>query len=226
MKWIKNYNLFLFDFDGLLVNTEELHCAAYHEMCRARGFDLDWDLNTFFRSAHVSATALKENIYRKFPELHAQEPRWEVLYEEKKAAYQKLLQKGGLKLLPGVSELLEALSAANIPRCVVTNSPKIQVEEIKQQLPLLKTIPHWVTRECYQKPKPDPESYLKGIETAGKGGDKIIGFEDSMRGLKALLGAGVQDALLICPADHPQLEEPIPQGVRHFTSFSRIVDLY
>lgn len=226
MDWIKNYNLFLFDFDGLLVNTEELHLAAYQEMCRARGFNLDWDINTFFRSAHVSATALKENIYRLFPELYKQEPRWEVLYEEKKAAYQRLLGNGGLKLLPGVESLLQALNAEQIRRCVVTNSPKVQVEEIQKQLPLLKTIPLWVTREHYQKPKPDPESYRKGIEMLGKSGDKIIGFEDSMRGLKALLSAGVKDAVLICPSDHPQMEEPIPQGVRCFSSFLDIPNTY
>lgn len=225
MKWIKDYHLFLFDFDGLLVNTEELHFAAYCEMCKARGFTLDWDLNTFFKSAHTSATALKDNIYHKFPDLYLQEPRWEVLYEEKKIAYQKLLRKGGVKLLPGVEILLQALDVAKIRRCVVTNSPKIQVEAIKDQLPVLKTIAHWITREDYHKPKPDPEPYLKGIEMMGQDMDRIVGFEDSIRGLTALIGAGIKDAILICPADHPQMKNRLPEGVRHFTSFLEIRNL-
>ena len=33
MDWIKKYQLFLFDFDGLLVNTEEMHFLAYKQMC-------------------------------------------------------------------------------------------------------------------------------------------------------------------------------------------------
>lgn len=222
MNWIQNYDLFLFDFDGLLVNTEELHFAAYKEMCRARGFHLNWNLNTFFRAAHFDSQGLKQGIYQTFPELYIQEPKWEVLYAEKKAAYQRILEQGNVKLLSGVRELLIALERANIRRCVVTNSPQVQVEAIKQKLPLLHSIPLWVTREHYKKPKPDPESYKKAIEMIGQPGDRIIGFEDSTRGLKALLGAGVKEAVLICPLDHPQMDGPLPQGVRQFVS---IVDL-
>jgi len=222
MEWIRNYHLFLFDFDGILVNTEELHFAAYREMCRARGINLDWDLNTFFQSAHLSATALRENLYATFPQLYAQEPRWEVLYDEKKAVYQRLIEKESVKLLPGVEPLLKALERAEVCRCVVTHSSKVQVEAIQDQLPLLKTIPRWVTRECYDKPKPNPESYRKAIEVMGKEGDRIIGFEDSIKGLTALINAGVKDSILVCSSDHPQMNSPIPQGARHFSSFLEI----
>lgn len=223
MKWIRNYDLFLFDFDGLLVNTEELHFAAYKQMCRARGFHLEWDLGAFFRAAHFDSQGLKNGIYQTFPELYAQEPKWEVLYAEKKTAYQQILEQGDVKLLPGVEGLLSSLEGADIRRCVVTNSPGVQIEAIKEKLPLLHSIPLWVTREYYKNPKPDPESYKKAIEMIGRPGDRIIGFEDSTRGLTALLRAGVKDAVLVCPLDHPQMGDPLPEGVRHFNS---IVDLH
>ena len=219
MQWIQKFDLFLFDFDGLLVNTEDLHFAAYQEMCRRRGYDLDWSLSEFFEAAHFSATGLKEGIYQKFPALFKEEPQWEVLYAEKKACYQELLEKGNLSLLPGVEEVLTALEKAGKRRCVVTNSAKIQIDLIKEKLPLLKTISVWFTRETYKEPKPSPECYLKAIEMVGKPGDRIIGFEDSTRGLQSLQGAGVKTTLLICPPDHPQMKEGNFEGI-YFPSFS------
>jgi HAD superfamily hydrolase (TIGR01509 family) len=223
MDWIQKFDLFLFDFDGLLVNTEELHSAAYREMCRRRGYRLDWSLSEFFEAAHFDATGLREGIYRQFPALLEQEPRWEVLYAEKKKCYQELLEKGDLSLMPGVKEVLIALEHAGKRRCVVTNSTKAQVDLIKEKLPLLKTIPIWFTRENYQEPKPHPECYLTALRQLGQPGDRVIGFEDSTRGLKSLQDAGVRTALLICPPDHPQMENF--KGA-HFPSFSSIVDLH
>jgi HAD superfamily hydrolase (TIGR01509 family) len=222
MQWIQGFDLFLFDFDGLLVNTEELHCAAYRQMCHRRGYNLDWTLFQFFQVAHFDSTGLKNAIYQKFPELEKQEPRWEVLYAEKKQCYQELLEKGDLTLMPGVAELLRALEQAEKRRCVVTNSTKLQVDLIKEKIPLLQTIPVWFTREDYQQPKPHPECYLKAISQLGRPGDKVIGFEDSTRGFQALCDAGVPFPLLIGPPDHPQMEKF--KGT-YFPSFHSIVNL-
>jgi beta-phosphoglucomutase len=221
MQWIQKYDLFLFDFDGLLVNTEDLHFAAYREMCQRRGCNLDWTLSKYFEVAHFSATGLKEQLYKKFPELFKQEPSWDVLYVEKKACYQELLEKGNLSLLPGVEEVLIALEKVGKRRCVVTNSPKIQVDLIKEKLPILNTIPIWFTRETYQNPKPHPEGYMMAIKQLGQPGDNVIGFEDSTRGLQSLQSAGVKTSLLICPSDHPQMKEGKFEKI-YFPSFSVI----
>jgi beta-phosphoglucomutase len=217
MDWIQKFDLFLFDFDGLLVNTEDLHYAAYLEMCRRRGFDLKWTLSEFFQAAHLSATGIQEGIYRLFPNLLAP---WDVLYAEKKKIYQELLEKGEFALLPGVEEVLKAVEGKR--RCVVTNSTKAQTDLVKEKIPILQSIPHWFTRESYAEPKPAPECYLNAIEQLGQPKDRMIGFEDSVRGLKALRGAGVSVTLLICPQDHPQLKQPALLEGFYFPSFEAI----
>ncbi|MGD0665742.1 MAG: HAD hydrolase-like protein, partial [Rhabdochlamydiaceae bacterium] len=47
MDWTDKFDLFLFDFDGLLVDTEELHFKAYQMLCQGRGYKLPWDINRF-----------------------------------------------------------------------------------------------------------------------------------------------------------------------------------
>ena len=85
MRWIHQFQLFLFDFDGLLVNTEELHFLAYKKMCSNRGFNFDWSFERYCESANYIADLLKHELYEKFPLLYEMEPSWDVLYAEKKA---------------------------------------------------------------------------------------------------------------------------------------------
>jgi beta-phosphoglucomutase len=218
MKWINDFQLFLFDFDGLLVDTEGLHYAAYVNMMAARGYKLDWTFAEYSEMAHLNQTAIREGLYAKFPDL---DPNWDQLYSEKKAAYQELILAGNLKLMPGVAPLLKALKEAKIRRCVVTHSPLSQIQLIRSKLPHLNTIPNWVTREDYEKPKPDPECYLRAIQLYGKPGDKIIGFEDSVRGLQALKGTPALP-VLICPSHHPLLEIALEGNVLHFETLEKI----
>ena len=218
MKWINDFQLFLFDFDGLLVNTEHLHFQAYIDMMAARGFQLDWSFNQFCNVAHLNSTALREALYAQFPTL---DPDWESLYADKKRIYLELLGTGRVELMPGVALLLKALEKNKIRRCVVTNSLYEQIVQIRSQVPLLESIPHWITREQYSKPKPDPEGYLKAIQLYGQKGDRIIGFEDSIRGLQSLRQTPALP-VLICSSHHPLLEMAADSSLVHYESFEQI----
>lgn len=221
MRWIHNYKLFLFDFDGLLVNTEELHFLAYKMMCKNRGFDLDWTFERYCQSAHYSADVLKNELYEKFPLLKEMEPSWDKLYGEKKQIIVDLLKMGHAELMPGVEKLLLSLNEANINRVVVTHSPIELIEAVRENHPILKTIPNWITRHDYHLPKPNSECYLKAISLYGEGVDEIIGFEDTPRGMQALLGTRA-NPVLICKAPYPEIPSFIERGVKHFPSFQSI----
>lgn len=216
---IRNYQLYLFDFDGLLVNTEEIHFEAYQRMCADRGVELMWTFSQYCQIAHYTSDALKKGIYGHLPQLFEQEPDWHVLYQEKKKIVVDLLNQGKVHMMPGAEKLLETLQMANITRCVVTNSPEEQIRIIKKKNPILQTIPFWFTRESYTHPKPHPECYLNAIEKLGKSGGKAIGFEDSPRGLRALLPTSAKP-ILVTQVDYPEIPQFIEEGVLHLTSLN------
>lgn len=221
MKWIQAFQLFLFDFDGLLVDTEYLHYQSYIDMMASLGYVLDWDFARYCEVAHINETALREELYSKFPHL---DPNWKRIYQKKNQIFLELLSRAEVKLMPGVARLLQALEKAQIRRCVVTNSGRELTQIIRARLPILNTIPYWVTREEYHNPKPDPECYLRAIELYGKEGDKIIGFEDSIRGLQALQQTPAFP-VLICSSSHPLVNASALDGVVHFNSFEKINSL-
>ncbi len=218
MKWYNNYKLILFDFDGLLVNTEELHYAAYQTMLRNRGFPFPWDFPRYCQAAHYEATALRDQLYQEFPALYALEPNWDVLYKEKKEAYSSLINSDAIQMMPGVEEMLTELADNDVTSCVVTHSIHEHITLIREKSPILNTIPLWITREHYTTPKPCSECYLKAIELYAKDGDAIIGFEDSPRGIRALLGTRAQPVIL-STIPYPEIEEFSSLGVWHFTDF-------
>lgn len=222
MQWLNQFQLFLFDFDGLLVNTEEIHFMAYQRMCKNRGFDLDWSFTRYCQSAHYESDALKKDIYATFPQLHAMEPSWDVLYAEKRKAVIDLLNEGAVHLMPGVEEMLAALDNAKIKRAVVTHSPEELVRVVRNKHPILNTIPHWITRQDYTHPKPHPECYIKAIEKLAASGEQVIGFEDTPRGIRALMGSKATP-VLICTAEYPEISDFIKQGVKRYSSFMELL---
>ncbi len=223
MNWIQNFDLFLFDFDGLLVDTENLHFRAYQELCQRRGNALPWDLNRFMQIAHADAGGIRREISALFPRMVEQEI-WDHLYAEKKAIYESLIEQGNLSLLPGVEPLLLKLASEGKRRCVVTNSTKKQTDAIRARIPALQSIPHWFTRESYERPKPAPDGYLKALQELKSEGDRVIGFEDSMRGYNSLQQAGIPTPVLICHPSHPQLLGAKPELL--VSSFSEVNGLF
>lgn len=226
MKWIKNFHLFLFDFDGLLVNTEYLHYLAYKNTLANRGYNLIWDFAKYASLALYEATAIKEGIYKEFPRLYQEEPNWDVLYQEKKEAYLLLLANQNDLLMPGVHELLLTLQKHNIKRCVVTHSPKEQVEVLKKKNPALETIPFWITRQDYKNPKPDPECYDIAIKRYAEANEKIIGFEDSLRGFQALQQNPVTPVCISKVISKKEVSKYAIKPFFHFPTITDIVDVH
>lgn len=223
MEWIHHYQLFLFDLDGLLVNTESLHYLAYKNMLQAHNHILPWDFNRYCMTAHYHSDKIAEEFLELFPDLYSQGHTWDDLYNEKKQMIMDLMKSGEVSLMPGVYELLEALHQAKIKSCLVTHSPDDLVSIARSRHPILDTIPYRITRHDYTHPKPHPEAYLKAIDAYAAPGDRIIGFEDTPRGLRALMGT-IARPVLICEVNYPEIPEFVRQGVSHFPTFAAITD--
>ena len=194
--------LVLFDFDGLLVDTEKLHYLAYQEALQKWGCPLDINFETYISLAHhESGKGLKDYIERTFPTLSG---KWSEVRGDKLIIYSHLVQTN-IELMPFVSVLLISLTEKNIPSCVVTNSLKKDVDAIKSHHPTLNLIPHWITRENYEKPKPQPDGYLTALKLFPEiAPSDALGLEDTLKGIHALQAASIP-AILICDSHHPQL---------------------
>jgi HAD superfamily hydrolase (TIGR01509 family) len=215
------FDLYLFDFDGLLVNTEEVHFQAYREACRQKNLSLSWTFYDFCRHAHYSAIGIREALSKIDP-LLKDDLEWKSFYHLKTESYLLLLKAGQVHLMPGVEKFLSYLIKNKSLTCVVTHSTRSMIESIRNTHPLLQKIDHWITREDYKEPKPSPDGYLTAMERYLKPHGKAIGFEDSLKGLESLIKSGAK-AIWVTPIEYPEMEEKLQQGVLVYPTFEKIV---
>jgi HAD superfamily hydrolase (TIGR01509 family) len=221
MHFLDNYDTFLFDLDGLLINTEETHFKAYERTCQKRGYTLPWTFHDFIQMAHYSSTAVRDYVYQTFPKLKEEAPDWQTIHQEKTANFLALLEEGAVDFMPGAAPFLKWALDSGKSVAIVTNSLRSLVDAITVHLPLLKEVPLWLTRECYAQSKPAPDGYLLAYEKIGKR-ERTIGFEDTPRGIEALLQTPIQ-AVIISTFIYPEIERFKGKGVVHYSSFEELL---
>jgi HAD superfamily hydrolase (TIGR01509 family) len=202
---------FLFDLDGLLVDSEPLHFEAFTSICLNYGLTVPWDFKTYCQKAHTQSMGLKTATLELLPEA---ETIWPELYHKVKLKFAELVSLKPLPLMPGVSQFLELIIAKGKKIAVVTNSSSLMVMAILDKQPMLGQIPLWITREDYHHAKPAPDGYLKALDTLKISKDRACGFEDSPRGLKALKASGLRAFFI---SSHHEYQQD------HFASFTQLL---
>ena len=221
MLLLNTYETFLFDLDGLLINTEMIHFKAYERACQNRGYTLQWTFDDFIRMAHYNSTAVRDFVYATFPKLREEAPDWKTIHQEKTVQFLALLDEGAVSFMPGAEEFLKWSLDSGKSVGVVTNSLFSLVEAFMEHLPLLKRVPLWLTRESYAQAKPAPDGYLLAYEKIGKG-KRVIAFEDTPRGIEALLQTSIQP-VIVSSFLYPEIERFKGLGVHHYLSFEDLL---
>ena len=175
---------FLFDFDGVIVDSFESHYSAWTSAFKEL-FDKDI---TPFPKMHAGKSPMIIAEYF-----------CSVIGEEKRTKELFLLKDEHIKthfkvpnLLPGVREFTSLLSEEKIPYGIASNATKLFLKNSIHHLNLNFTTVFGV--QDYVKPKPAPEAYILLAETLGfKESDfkDIWVFEDSLTGTKAAKAAGM-----------------------------------
>lgn len=177
----------LFDLDGTLVDTMSLHHLAYASVFSQYGGVLmreDFDtfsgppavitIPRFARAAGIDPFAMPETS-----QLHA----------EKKVAFEQLLQKTPLTLLPAARLLLE--KRLNFQIAVVTSGNTSGARAILEASGLTAHVEVLVTGDDVSFGKPDPEPYRLALTRLGKDSRQGLAFEDHDNGIVAATLAGL-----------------------------------
>lgn len=175
---MRNY---LFDLDGLLINSEELYLAANKVYFSKFGFD-------FTETLHKQGTGKKFADWIKTVtdiDLDGQT----ILQERNKVYFE--LAETKLKLLPGSKEVLE-YSKAHGKTALVTSSNQDYVDFVFNHTGIAKYFDIVIAGDHVTKGKPDPEGYLMAARLLEVEPSSCVVFEDAPNGVEAGKNAGMK----------------------------------
>ncbi len=179
----------IFDLDGVLVSTDELHFEAWQCLARELGID-NFTREDNLKQKGVSRMESLEVVLSKGNKAYTPEEK-EALAERKNNCYVELLQElSGEAVLPGVLDTLAYLRSREI---------KIGVGSASKNTPLIlkKTgLAAYIDEvSCgldTVKSKPDPEVFLIAADKLRLSGNKCLVVEDSAAGIVAARAAGMK----------------------------------
>ena len=192
--FINNYDLFIFDLDDTIIKTEIFHYNSWLTILKEElGHDFYIDYNTFISKFHSNK---KDSIkYYLIEELKIVD--YENTIEKKNKLYLVTIKReqGNLKLIDGISELLENIINSNKKFVFVSNSLKSNIDFFSDLFPILQKSSKNYYRELIINKKPDPECYLKVVKDFPN--NRMVGFEDSITGIHALTQVDNIDTVFI-----------------------------
>ena len=186
----------VFDFDGVIVNTEPLHHAAFCEVLRPLGVDFTWEQYVSHFLGFDDRDAISEAFRKAGREIGAGPLRH--LIDAKAAAFERLAAERGAEPYPGVESLIRRLSGA-VPLALCSGALRRDVEPILRRLALWDRFGVMVTADEVAASKPDPVSYALAVERLsaaypdrGIVPPRCVAIEDTPAGIEAARGAGLK----------------------------------
>ena len=177
---VKKY--ILFDHDGVLVDTEFWYYKAGERALVDIGFTLDRDqyLRDMTQGLATWAQARAAGV---------DEQTISRQREVRNVYYQEYLRTEDIEI-DGVLETLDVL-ADEYRMGIITTSKPADFALIHEKRSILDYMEFFLARDDYERAKPHPEPYLRGLERFGATAAEMVVVEDSARGLKSAIAAGI-----------------------------------
>jgi len=186
---MKDPDLFavIWDMDGTLVDTAELHFAAWKALAEEKY------LSPFTR-ANFKATFGKRNpdIIRQLYGVGFSEREIAEWGDRKEEHYKAAARQQGVKPLPGVRPLLQNLKNAGFRQAVGSSAPRGNLNLILKLTNLESFFDTLVSMEDTQRGKPDPQVFLVAAERLNVSPDRCVVVEDALAGVQAAKAGGMK----------------------------------
>jgi HAD superfamily hydrolase (TIGR01509 family) len=178
------FDAICWDHDGLLVDSESLFFTTTRDVLREVGVRLSqehWSDEYLSRGLGTAAVAQG---------LGVSALQCKALVETRNRLYRESLESSP-PLCSAADDTLRILHG-KLPMALVTGSEREDIDLIHRSTGLLELFGTIVARSDYDRPKPAPDPYLEAARRLGVQPERCLAVEDSERGLRAAIAAGMR----------------------------------
>lgn len=178
----------IFDFDGLLVNTEELRELSFVQFLEEKGKEFD---HADYHWTMMGKTT--EEVSRFLMDKYGLTDNEERVTRERRAIFEELFQ-SRLELMSGVSDVLEIVREMGVKCAIASNRNKKDVIDGLTRLGVVNMFEVIVNSDELENgnQKPDPEIYLVTAKKLGIDPSECLVLEDTKHGADAAISAGMR----------------------------------
>ncbi|PCH73565.1 MAG: beta-phosphoglucomutase [Flavobacteriaceae bacterium] len=178
---------FIFDLDGVIVDTAKYHFLAWKNLANELGFDFTETQNELLKGvSRVKSLEIILNIGG----VTLSEEKTQAFLVKKNTEYLAFINKMTAdEILPGVLKVLAFLKNNNIPFALGSASKNARF--ILEQVGIIDLFDAIVDGNDVSKAKPDPEVFLLGAEKLNVAPANCVVFEDAIAGVEAANNAGM-----------------------------------
>lgn len=206
----------IFDMDGLLLDTEPLAARAWTDAAEALRveFDVALALAMVGRNFGDCAAMVRARYGADYP-VDALLDRWH-------ATYDAIVERDGLRLKPGVLELIDWLEENAIPRAVATSTRRERARTKLGDAALLPRFRDIVGGDEVAFGKPAPDIYVEAARRLGVAAVECLALEDSEPGIRAALAAGM--STIMVPDLHAPPDDLVALDLLVLPSLHEVLD--
>lgn len=194
---------FIFDLDGVIVDTAKYHFLAWQKLAKNIGIDFSHEQNEQLKG--VSRVKSLEKILA-WGNKTISEDKFNALMASKNDDYLSFIAKMNHdEILPDVPKVLNYLKEQNQP--ISLGSASKNARQILEKVDLLKQFDAIVDGNDVSKAKPDPEVFLIAAKALSIKPEDCIVFEDSVAGVQAantanMISIGIGEKSVLHEADY------------------------
>ncbi|HTJ73681.1 MAG TPA: HAD family phosphatase [Verrucomicrobiae bacterium] len=181
-----NYKAVLFDMDGVIVDSEPLHVAAFQATLKNYGYSLS---DEQYKQHFAGKT--DEAGFKQYFDFIGETVDLPVIMDKKATAYLELAA-DRLVPYPVVIDFIKSLAEQGTPLALVTGSLRAEAEVTLKTFGLTDFFSSIIAAEDISQSKPSPEGYLKGARALRAMPSDCIVIEDAPSGVKAARAAGMR----------------------------------
>ncbi len=184
----------IFDFDGVIANTEPLHFRAFAHALSDLSLSIT-ENEYFSHCAGLSDQAIMRRVLDRADSSVDNTTIAQVL-TTKDRAYEEMIGDSERLLLPGVRDCI-VVSAGRFPLAICSGARRVEIDMILENVGLAKHFRVVVSTEDVESSKPDPEGYIKTLDllqgsVADLSAHECLVIEDSLPGIAAARAAGMK----------------------------------